>query len=102
MKSLLALPMAGTGHTIGLIVMYTYFVVLGVLPIIFLAEIGFTVAFGVLLDTLIVRSVLVTALNLDIGRHIWWPGKLTQVPDEPAAGEGPREALSASEPELTH
>ncbi len=35
------------------------------------------VAFGVLLDTLIVRSVLVTALNLDIGRWMWWPSKLT-------------------------
>jgi hypothetical protein len=37
---------------------------------------GFTVALGILLDTLIVRSVLVTALNLDFGRRIWWPNKL--------------------------
>jgi putative drug exporter of the RND superfamily len=34
------------------------------------------VALGVLIDTLIVRSVLVTALTLDAGRHVWWPSRL--------------------------
>lgn len=59
------------------------FTALATLPIVFLAELGFVVAIGVLLDTIIVRSVLVTALNLDIGRHIWWPSKLAQKRDVP-------------------
>ncbi len=58
------------------VVLAATFVVLGVLPIVFLAELGFTVAFGVLLDTILVRSVLVPALSLDIGKGIWWPSKL--------------------------
>jgi len=45
------------------------------------------VAFGVLLDTIVVRSVLVTALNLDLGRWVWWPGKLFR---QPVAEEDPR------------
>src|SRR3984893_1479192 len=52
------------------------FPVFGPLPVTLLTELGFAVAFRVLLDTLIVRSVLVTALNLDIGRRIWWPRSL--------------------------
>jgi MMPL family len=52
------------------------FAALGTLPVTFLAELGFAVAFGVLLETIVVRSVLVTALNLDLGRWVWWPSKL--------------------------
>jgi putative drug exporter of the RND superfamily len=57
------------------------FAVLGTLPLVAFAEIGIAVALGVLLDTLVVRSVLVTALNLDIGRHMWWPSRLGQKAD---------------------
>ncbi len=57
------------------------FAVLATLPVVSFAEIGFAVALGVLLDTLIVRSVLVTALNLDVGRHMWWPSYLAKKPD---------------------
>ena len=59
------------------VVLAATFVVLGVLPIVFLAELGFTVAFGVLLDTIVVRSILVPALAYDIGKKIWWPSKLS-------------------------
>jgi len=63
------------------IVLAGTFSVLGVLPLVALAEVGFVVAFGVLLDTLVVRSVLVPALTLDIGSRVWWPSALARVPD---------------------
>ena len=44
---------------------------LATLPLVFTAELGCAVAFGVLVDTIVVRAVLVTALNLDLGRRMW-------------------------------
>ncbi len=57
------------------------FLVLGTIPVVAFAEIGIAVALGVLLDTIVVRSVLVTALNLDIGGRMWWPSRLSKQPD---------------------
>ncbi|HEY1179744.1 MAG TPA: MMPL family transporter [Phytomonospora sp.] len=64
------------------VVLAATFSALAVLPILFLAQIAFIVAFGVLLDTLIVRSLLVPALSVDIGRRIWWPSKLSRASAE--------------------
>ncbi len=62
------------------------FSVLATLPVVNIAEVGLTVAIGVLLDTIIVRAVLVTALNLEIGRWMWWPSRLARRgPDAPAS-----------------
>jgi putative drug exporter of the RND superfamily len=55
------------------------FSTLAVLPLVFLTEIGFTVAIGVLIDTFLVRSLLVPALVLDIGDRVWWPSALAHV-----------------------
>ena len=76
----------GIGATGGVItsagfVLAGTFAALATLPIVFVVELGFAVAVGVLLDTIIVRSVLVTALNLDIGRLMWWPSELARKPD---------------------
>lgn len=60
------------------LVLAATFAALGVLPILFLAQISFIVAFGVLLDTFLVRTLLVPALAYDIGRAIWWPSKLAR------------------------
>lgn len=58
------------------IVLAATFAALGIIPILFLAQLAFIVAFGVLLDTFIVRSLLVPALFKDIGPRVWWPSKL--------------------------
>jgi len=60
------------------IVLAGTFGALAVLPLIVLTEIGFIVAFGVLLDTFVVRSVIVPALVMDIGRRVWWPSRLAR------------------------
>ncbi|MGF2211482.1 MMPL family transporter [Streptomyces albidoflavus] len=71
------------------VVLAATFAALGVIPLAFLAQIAFIVAFGVLLDTLVVRSLLVPALVRDIGPASWWPGALSRraEPAKEAAGE---------------
>ncbi|MGH3315942.1 MAG: MMPL family transporter [Nocardioidaceae bacterium] len=71
-----ALSATGGVITSAGLVLAATFAALGVLPILFLAQIAFIVAFGVLLDTFVVRSLLVPALCYDIGAAIWWPGSL--------------------------
>ena len=88
--SLIALSSTGGVITSAGLVLAATFLVLGTVPLVFLAELGVAVALGVLLDTMIVRSVLVTALNLDLGSRIWWPSKLDRgdssatLPPDPA------------------
>jgi RND superfamily putative drug exporter len=59
------------------IVLAGTFSVLAVLPLTFLTELGFVVAFGVLLDTFLVRSILVPAIGLTLGDRFWWPSALS-------------------------
>jgi RND superfamily putative drug exporter len=92
--ALIGLAATGGVITSAGVVLAGTFAVLATLPLTAFAEIGFAVAFGVLLDTIIVRAVLVTALNLDIGRHMWHPSKLAKVLDElPTATPEPAPAV---------
>jgi RND superfamily putative drug exporter len=76
------------------VVLAATFAALGVIPIMFLVQLAFIVAFGVLLDTVLVRSLLVPALAYDLGRRIWWPGKLGRPEAQEASRrEGPAEVL---------
>ena len=88
--------LAATGGVItsaGLVLAGT-FAMLGTLPLVTFTEIGFAVAVGVLLDTIIVRSVLVTALTLDIGHWIWWPNRLSREHEPSVVSQGASEAVS--------
>ncbi|QMU74438.1 MMPL family transporter [Streptacidiphilus sp. PB12-B1b] len=92
--------LAATGGVItsaGLILAST-FGVLGTLPVVGFAEIGFAVCVGVLLDTLVVRSILVTALTMDLDRRLWWPSALSKVAAPAVAAGGPAAAAPESQP----
>jgi RND superfamily putative drug exporter len=96
--ALVALSATGGVITSAGLVLAGTFAVLGTLPLTFLAELGFSVALGVLIDTILVRAVLVTALTLDIGRWIWWPAKLMRKPDaDPDPEPRPKPALSVTD-----
>ncbi|MCT6782287.1 MULTISPECIES: MMPL family transporter [Streptomyces] len=68
------------------VVLAATFAALIVIPLAFLAQIAFIVAFGVLLDTIVVRSLLVPALVRDIGPRVWWPSRLSREPDTERGG----------------
>jgi RND superfamily putative drug exporter len=74
--------LAATGSVItsaGVVLAGT-FTLLGILPLVTLAQLGFIVAFGVVLDTFVVRSVLVPSLVFDVDRRFWWPSSLGRAP----------------------
>jgi RND superfamily putative drug exporter len=74
----IALAVTGGVITSAGILLAAVFTVLGVLPLITLTQIGIIVGFGVLLDTLLVRSLLVPAIVALLGRRFWWPGSLSR------------------------
>ena len=86
--ALIGLSATGGVITSAGLVLAGTFAVLATLPVVAFAEIGIAVALGVILDTIVVRSVLVTALNLDIGPPIWWPSRLART-DDVAPAEAP-------------
>ncbi|MFI1566594.1 MMPL family transporter [Streptomyces sp. NPDC020490] len=92
--------LVGTGGVITSagVVLAATFAALGVIPLAFLVQIAFIVAFGVLLDTLVVRSLLVPALARDLGPVVWWPGRLWRESRTPAGGraDGSRETASVT------
>lgn len=75
---LVGLAVTGGVITSAGVVLASTFSALAVLPILFLVQIAFIVAFGVLLDTLVVRSLLVPALSHDIGKRVWAPSALSR------------------------
>jgi len=89
-----ALAVTGGVITSAGIVLAGTFSVLAVLPLVFLTEIGFVVAFGVLLDTFLVRSVLVPAIVLKLGPQVWWPSQLAKT-DGAGAGEDERTLVTS-------
>jgi putative drug exporter of the RND superfamily len=88
-----ALAVTGAVITSAGIVLAGTFSVLAVLPLTFLTELGFVVAFGVLLDTFLVRSILVPALALDLGDRFWAPSALSK------GGDGGTTAPAVTEQE---
>ena len=91
-----ALSATGGVITSAGLVLAATFAVLTSLPLVMLIEVGFLVAFGVLLDALLVRSVLVPALTLLIGRRMWLPSRLSRPVELPDGQQSP-----ADDEELT-
>ena len=76
--TLKALVVTGGVITSAGVVLASTFAALYVIPILFLAQIAFIVSFGVLLDTLIIRSLLVPSVTLEIGKKMWWPSRISK------------------------
>ncbi|MBV6696703.1 MMPL family transporter [Kitasatospora aureofaciens] len=94
-----ALGVTGGVITSAGLVLAATFSVLGVLPAVSMLQLGVLVAVGVLLDTLVVRTLLVPALSLDVGPRLWWPSSPTagRIPGSRAGAEA--RAGAAAEPD---
>jgi RND superfamily putative drug exporter len=92
---LVGLRVTGGVITSAGIVLAATFAALAVIPLLFLLQIAFLVAFGVLLDALVVRSFLVPGLFYDLGKVVWWPSRLAR--RDEASLPGPAPAANASE-----
>ncbi len=77
----------------GLVLAATFGVLMN-MPLVQLVEMGFVIAVGVLLDTFLVRTYLVTSASMALGRKVWWPGPLSKRP-EPALPEREREPVGS-------
>ncbi|MFI9218100.1 MMPL family transporter [Streptomyces werraensis] len=64
------------------VVLAATFAVLTTLPLVALVELGLVIAVGVLLDTFLVRTYLVTTASVLLGRRMWWPGALSRTPEQ--------------------
>jgi RND superfamily putative drug exporter len=87
--TLRGLTLTGSVITSSGLVLAATFATLGVLPLVFFATVGFSVAFGVLLDTFLVRSVLVPSVVLLLRRVVWWPSRSIGV-EAPGSGSAPK------------
>ncbi|OLB66621.1 MAG: hypothetical protein AUI10_02165 [Actinobacteria bacterium 13_2_20CM_2_72_6] len=82
--TLRGLAVTGAVITSAGLVLAATFAALSVLPLVFLVELAFAVSFGVLLDALVVRSLLVPALTVDLGPIVWWPRRPPERPPDGA------------------
>ncbi|MFI1508952.1 MMPL family transporter [Streptomyces sp. NPDC020597] len=73
------------------LVLAATFAVLTNMGLVQLVELGFVIAVGVLLDTFLVRTYLVTSASVALGRRVWWPGRLSRAPEKPEAAARERQ-----------
>jgi len=78
------------------VVLAATFAVLTTLPLVGLVELGFVIAVGVLLDTFLVRTFLVTTASMLLRRRVWWPGRLSREPERPAPPKEPQPVTASS------
>jgi RND superfamily putative drug exporter len=71
------------------LVLAATFAVLTNMPLVPLVELGFVIAVGVLLDTFLVRTYLVTSASVALRRRVWWPGRLSREPERPVPPKEP-------------